>query len=86
MNPYWLILLTVFFSVFHVLGGGAPGVGVRGLKNGSDKSNFFIVWGSAMGGLVGDGGSERSAAPRPAPRRSSLAKRRASRAIPRRTR
>lgn len=51
MNPFFPLLLTVFFSIFHVLGGGALGQAVRAARRGSDESTFFLLWGVGMGGL-----------------------------------
>ncbi len=51
MNPFFPLLLTVFFSIFHVLGGGALGQAVRAPRRGSDESTFFLLWGVGMGGL-----------------------------------
>ena len=56
MNSVWPLILTVFFSVFHILGGGALGLGLRSLQRGEPQANFFLVWGAGMGllPLIGD--------------------------------
>jgi hypothetical protein len=51
MNPFFPLLLTVFFSIFHVLGGVAMGQGVRAALRGSDESMSLVLWGAGMGGL-----------------------------------
>ncbi len=50
MNPFFPLLLTVFFGIFHLLGGGALGQAVRLARRGSDPW-FFVLWGAGMGGL-----------------------------------
>ncbi len=49
MNTFLALFLTVFFSIFHVLGGGAMGQAVRSAQSGSDKTAFFLLWGAGMG-------------------------------------
>lgn len=51
MSPFMALLLTVFFSLPHILGGGAIGQGIRAIKNGSDASVSLFLWGAIMGGL-----------------------------------
>jgi hypothetical protein len=49
LNQILPLFLTVFFSIFHMLGGGAVGQGVRAAQRGSDKAMFFLLWGAGMG-------------------------------------
>jgi formate-dependent nitrite reductase membrane component NrfD len=49
MTQTWALFITVFLSIFHVLGGGAVGYALRAALRGSDKSIFFVVWGAGMG-------------------------------------
>src|SRR5574340_744660 len=51
MNPFFPLLLTVFFSIFHALGGAALGQAVRAARRGSDEFTFLLLWGAGMGGL-----------------------------------
>lgn len=51
MNPFFPPLITVFLGVFHLLGGGALGQGVRAALRESDQSVNLILWGGLMGGL-----------------------------------
>lgn len=51
MSPYLPPLLVAFFGVFHFLGGGAAGQGVRAALRGSDDWKLFLLWGLGMGGL-----------------------------------
>ncbi len=51
MYPYFPLLLTVFFGVFHVLGGGALGQSIRAARRGSDQAIPLVLWGAFMGGL-----------------------------------
>ncbi len=51
MNPFVLLLLTMFFGIFHLLGGGAIGQGVHALRRGSDQWRFLFLWGALMGGV-----------------------------------
>ena len=49
MNQIFPLFLTVFLSIFHLLGGGAVGQGLRSAQRGSDKATFFLLWGAVMG-------------------------------------
>ncbi len=51
MNPVWPLILTVFFSIFHFLGGGAVGQAVRAAQRGESTSLTLAVWGAGMGVL-----------------------------------
>ncbi len=51
MNPFFPLLLAVFFGIFHLLGGGAIGQGVQALRRGSSQWLFLFVWGAIMGGV-----------------------------------
>lgn len=50
MNPFFPLLLTVFFGIFHFLGGVALGQAVRAARGGLDPWSL-LVWGVGMGGL-----------------------------------
>ncbi len=52
MDPFFPLLLTVFFGIFHVLGGGALGQAVRAARRGSDETTFLLLWGVGMGGVT----------------------------------
>ncbi len=43
------LFITVFLSIFHLLGGVAVGQGLRATVRGSDKAIFFLLWGAGMG-------------------------------------
>ncbi len=49
MNPVWPLIFTVFFGVFHVLGGAAVGLGLRALQRGSEEANGLLLQGAIMG-------------------------------------
>ncbi len=51
MNPVWPLILTVFFSLFHFLGGVAVGQAVRAAQRGSTTAITLAVWGAGMGVL-----------------------------------
>lgn len=43
------LFITVFLSIFHLLGGGAVGYAFRATQRGSNKAGFFFLWGGLMG-------------------------------------
>ena len=49
MQQIFPLFITVFFSIFHALGGGAVGQGLRAAQRGSNKATFFFLWGGLMG-------------------------------------
>lgn len=49
MDQIFPIFITVFLSIFHALGGGAVGHGLRTAQRGSNKAGFFFLWGGLMG-------------------------------------
>jgi hypothetical protein len=49
MNQILPLFITIFLSIFHLLGGGAVGQGLRATLRGSDKATFFLLWGAGMG-------------------------------------
>ncbi len=43
--------MLVFFSIFEVLGGGALGIGLRGLLKRDFSGVFFLIWGGGFAGI-----------------------------------
>jgi len=49
MEQIFPLFIAVFLSIFHALGGGAVGQGLRAAQSGSNKTTFFFLWGGLMG-------------------------------------